>query len=205
MERLWIARSSALKARAVGAVGDDEKADFVLHTLSTFGVDVAAMRRLPGVPTSVILRKAFGEMATTGLLHRPARLGRVTLTETDYARRWMPSSSTSAACRCWPSSMERRPRRCSRPRRRPAAPPPSSSVGHAGLDQKVAPVAALRRLFRAEHRGRLGDERVFQATGRCSLLPRPWGWDRPVDHGRRRLPGGDRGQHVPPARPSTST
>lgn len=41
-----------LKALAVGAVGDDEKADFVLDTLRRHGVDTAMMQRLAGIPTS---------------------------------------------------------------------------------------------------------------------------------------------------------
>lgn len=41
-----------LNCLAVGAVGDDEKADFVLSTLARFGVDCAQMQRLKGVPTS---------------------------------------------------------------------------------------------------------------------------------------------------------
>lgn len=41
-----------LETRAVGAVGDDEKADFVLSTLQRQGVDVTAMARLPDVATS---------------------------------------------------------------------------------------------------------------------------------------------------------
>lgn len=44
-----------LKSLAVGAVGDDEKADFVLATLEKFGVDVSGMRRLKGVPTSATI------------------------------------------------------------------------------------------------------------------------------------------------------
>ena len=44
-----------LKSLAVGAVGDDEKADFVLMTLSKFGVDVSAMQRLKGMPTSATI------------------------------------------------------------------------------------------------------------------------------------------------------
>lgn len=40
---------------AVGAVGDDEKADFVLATLARHGVDTSAMQRLPGVPTSATI------------------------------------------------------------------------------------------------------------------------------------------------------
>ncbi len=36
----------------VGAVGDDEKADFVLSTLEKFGVDTIGFERLKGVPTS---------------------------------------------------------------------------------------------------------------------------------------------------------
>lgn len=41
-----------LNCLAVGAVGDDEKADFVLATLQRFGVDVTEMQRLKGIPTS---------------------------------------------------------------------------------------------------------------------------------------------------------
>ena len=44
-----------LKSLAVGAVGNDEKADFVLATLQKFGVDVSAMQRLDGVPTSATI------------------------------------------------------------------------------------------------------------------------------------------------------
>jgi hypothetical protein len=44
-----------LKSLAVGALGDDEKADFVLATLAKFGVDVSAMQRLAGVPTSATI------------------------------------------------------------------------------------------------------------------------------------------------------
>lgn len=44
-----------LKALAVGAVGDDEKADFVLHKLETTGIDVSLMQRIQGVPTSATI------------------------------------------------------------------------------------------------------------------------------------------------------
>ena len=44
-----------LHCLAVGAVGDDEKADFVLATLQGFGIDTAAMQRLNGVPTSATI------------------------------------------------------------------------------------------------------------------------------------------------------
>jgi len=44
-----------LRALAVGAVGDDEKADFVLATMTKFGIDTRAMQRLPGVPTSATI------------------------------------------------------------------------------------------------------------------------------------------------------
>ncbi|MDQ0467753.1 sugar/nucleoside kinase (ribokinase family) [Labrys wisconsinensis] len=44
-----------LRSLAVGAVGNDEKADFVLATLAKFGVDTSAMQRLPGVPTSATI------------------------------------------------------------------------------------------------------------------------------------------------------
>jgi sugar/nucleoside kinase (ribokinase family) len=44
-----------LKSLAVGAVGDDEKADWVLLTLEKHGIDVSAMQRLPGIPTSATI------------------------------------------------------------------------------------------------------------------------------------------------------
>ncbi len=44
-----------LKSLAVGAVGDDEKADWVLMTLAKHGIDISAMQRLPGVPTSATI------------------------------------------------------------------------------------------------------------------------------------------------------
>ncbi len=44
-----------LKSLAVGAVGDDEKADWVLLTLKKFGADVSAMQRLAGIPTSATI------------------------------------------------------------------------------------------------------------------------------------------------------
>jgi len=44
-----------LRTRAVGAVGDDEKADFVIATLQKHGVDTAGMQRLAGVPTSATI------------------------------------------------------------------------------------------------------------------------------------------------------
>ncbi|MCP4071123.1 MAG: sugar kinase [Hyphomicrobiales bacterium] len=44
-----------LNSLAVGAVGDDEKADWVLMTLERHGVDVSAMQRLAGIPTSATI------------------------------------------------------------------------------------------------------------------------------------------------------
>jgi sugar/nucleoside kinase (ribokinase family) len=44
-----------LKCLAVGAVGDDEKADFVIATLQKFGIDAAGMQRLKGIPTSATI------------------------------------------------------------------------------------------------------------------------------------------------------
>ncbi|MGS4991679.1 carbohydrate kinase family protein [Roseibium sp. RP-7] len=44
-----------LNCLAVGAVGDDEKADFVLSTLNRFKVDTSLMQRLEGVPTSATI------------------------------------------------------------------------------------------------------------------------------------------------------
>ncbi len=44
-----------LNCLAVGAVGDDEKADFVLSTLNRLKVDTSLMQRLEGVPTSATI------------------------------------------------------------------------------------------------------------------------------------------------------
>jgi sugar/nucleoside kinase (ribokinase family) len=44
-----------LRSLAVGAVGADEKADWVLLTLQKHGIDVSAMQRLEGVPTSATI------------------------------------------------------------------------------------------------------------------------------------------------------
>ena len=44
-----------LKSLAVGAVGDDEKADWVLMTLQKHGIDTSCMQRVKGVPTSATI------------------------------------------------------------------------------------------------------------------------------------------------------
>jgi sugar/nucleoside kinase (ribokinase family) len=44
-----------LRSLAVGAVGDDEKADWVLLTMQKHGIDTSAMQRLKGVPTSATI------------------------------------------------------------------------------------------------------------------------------------------------------
>lgn len=44
-----------LNALAVGAVGEDEKADFVIDSLRRAGVDTSMMQRLKGVPTSATI------------------------------------------------------------------------------------------------------------------------------------------------------
>ena len=44
-----------LRSLAVGAVGDDEKADWVLMTMEKHGIDTSAMQRLAGVPTSATI------------------------------------------------------------------------------------------------------------------------------------------------------
>ena len=44
-----------LRSLAVGAVGDDEKADWVLLTLEKHGIDASAMQRLAGIPTSATI------------------------------------------------------------------------------------------------------------------------------------------------------
>jgi sugar/nucleoside kinase (ribokinase family) len=44
-----------LKSLAVGAVGDDEKADWVMLTMQKHGIDTSAMQRLKGIPTSATI------------------------------------------------------------------------------------------------------------------------------------------------------
>lgn len=44
-----------LKSLAAGAVGDDEKADWVLMAMQKHGIDTSAMQRIPGVPTSATI------------------------------------------------------------------------------------------------------------------------------------------------------
>ncbi len=44
-----------LKSLAVGAVGDDEKADWVLMTMQKHGIDTSTMQRIKGVPTSATI------------------------------------------------------------------------------------------------------------------------------------------------------
>jgi sugar/nucleoside kinase (ribokinase family) len=44
-----------LTSLAVGAVGDDEKADWVMLTLQKHGIDTSAMQRLKGIPTSATI------------------------------------------------------------------------------------------------------------------------------------------------------
>jgi sugar/nucleoside kinase (ribokinase family) len=52
-----------LRTLAVGAVGDDEKGDFVLDKLARHGVDTAGMQRIANVPTSTTIMnvRANGE------------------------------------------------------------------------------------------------------------------------------------------------
>lgn len=44
-----------LNSLAVGAVGDDEKADWVMLTLEKHGIDTSTMQRIDGVPTSATI------------------------------------------------------------------------------------------------------------------------------------------------------
>ena len=57
-----------LHCLAVGAVGDDGKADFVLATLQGFGIDTSAMQRRSGVPTSAAIHDV-GADGTRRALH----------------------------------------------------------------------------------------------------------------------------------------
>lgn len=73
-----------LKARAVGAIGGDEKGDFVLQALTNFGVDVSAMRRLSAFPTSATILNVRPN-GDRPALHRRGASDEFTLTEADYA------------------------------------------------------------------------------------------------------------------------
>jgi sugar/nucleoside kinase (ribokinase family) len=66
-----------LKSLAVGAVGDDEKADWVLMTLRKHGVDVSAMQCLAGVPTSdaTFRSKEIGSCSSGPLSATPRSAG----------------------------------------------------------------------------------------------------------------------------------
>src|SRR5690554_2629105 len=44
-----------LKTLAVGAVGNDEKGDFILDTYRRYGIDVSAMQRTDDAPTSATI------------------------------------------------------------------------------------------------------------------------------------------------------
>lgn len=44
-----------LRSLAVGAVGNDEKADFVVGAMDKLGIDTSAMQRLDGIPTSATI------------------------------------------------------------------------------------------------------------------------------------------------------
>lgn len=44
-----------LNTLAVGAVGEDEKADFLIDTMARHGIDTSAMQRVAGVPTSATI------------------------------------------------------------------------------------------------------------------------------------------------------
>lgn len=44
-----------LRSLAVGAVGDDEKADWILFTMQKHGIDTSAMQRIVDVPTSATI------------------------------------------------------------------------------------------------------------------------------------------------------
>jgi len=72
-----------LKALAVGAVGEDEKADFVLMTLGKFGVDISAMQRIAGVPTSATILNVRPN-GDRPALHVRGASDHFELTENDY-------------------------------------------------------------------------------------------------------------------------
>ena len=87
-----------LHTRAVGAVGADEKADFVLATLARYGVDTAAMQRLLERADLGHDPERASRTATGRRCMRAARPTTFTLgTRPTTRRRWMPGSSIWAA------------------------------------------------------------------------------------------------------------
>lgn len=72
-----------LNCLAVGAVGDDEKADFVISTLQRFGVDTAQIQRLSGVPTSATILN-IRRNGDRPALHARGASDHFEVTEQDY-------------------------------------------------------------------------------------------------------------------------
>lgn len=72
-----------LKSLAVGAVGDDEKADWVLMTLDKHGVDTSAMQKLQGVPTSATILNVRPN-GDRPALHRRGASDRFDVSKADY-------------------------------------------------------------------------------------------------------------------------
>jgi sugar/nucleoside kinase (ribokinase family) len=72
-----------LRTRAVGAVGTDEKADFVIATLARHGIDTTHMQRLTGVPTSATILnvRPNGERPA---LHQRGASDHFAIAEADY-------------------------------------------------------------------------------------------------------------------------
>ena len=72
-----------LRTRAVGAVGDDEKADFVVATLDKFGADTTLMQRRRGVPTSATILNVRPN-GDRPALHQRGASDHFTLQASDY-------------------------------------------------------------------------------------------------------------------------
>ncbi len=72
-----------LKALAVGAVGEDEKGDFILDTYARYGIDTAAMQRTSAAPTSATILpvRPNGDRPA---LHVRGASDHLTLGEADY-------------------------------------------------------------------------------------------------------------------------
>ena len=74
-----------LNCLAVGAVGDDEKADFVLMTMDKHGIDTSLMQRLADVPTSATILniRPNGERPA---LHQRGASDHFTISAADHAQ-----------------------------------------------------------------------------------------------------------------------
>ncbi|WP_198155140.1 PfkB family carbohydrate kinase [Candidatus Burkholderia verschuerenii] len=105
-----------LKALAVGAVGTDEKADWIINTLDNEGIDSSLMERIEGAPTSATILPIRPD-GSRPVLHARAGAFRPTC-KRPRAKARCCISAASARCSQWTAN---RASRCCAMRRPPAA------------------------------------------------------------------------------------